>query len=49
MKSIILYKSFVFLEPKLSKATVKAIGEAMERIKKGGYLTESEARKRPGL
>ena len=36
-------------QPKLSTATIKAIEKARERIKKGNFLTESEARKRLGL
>ncbi len=35
--------------PKLSQETIKAIEEARERIKKGKFLTEAEARKRLGL
>jgi len=36
-------------EPELSKETVEAIEKARERIKKGKFLTEAEARKRLGL
>ena len=36
-------------EPKLSKETIKAIEKARERIKKGKFLTEAEAKKRLGL
>lgn len=36
-------------QPKLSKETIKAIEKARERIKKGDFLTEKEARKRLGL
>ena len=36
-------------EPELSKETIKAIESARERIKKGHFLTEEEARKRLGL
>lgn len=36
-------------EPKLSKETIEAIEKARERIKKGKFLTEAEARKRLGL
>ncbi len=36
-------------EPELSKETIKAIEKARERIKKGKFLTEAEAKKRLGL
>ena len=36
-------------EPKLSKETIEAIEKARDRIKKGKFLTEAEARKRLGL
>jgi len=36
-------------EPKLSQATIKAIEEARERIKRGEYYTEEEAHKLLGL
>ena len=36
-------------DPKLSKETMKAIEKARERIKKGKFLTEAEAKKRLGL
>jgi predicted transcriptional regulator len=36
-------------DPELSKETVKAIEKARERIKKGKFLTEAEAKKRLGL
>jgi len=36
-------------EPKLSKQTIQAIEKARERIKKGKFLNEAEARKRLGL
>lgn len=32
-------------EPKLSQKTIKEIKEARERIKKGNFYTESEAKK----
>ncbi|NCN39235.1 MAG: hypothetical protein GW780_04975 [Candidatus Aenigmarchaeota archaeon] len=37
------------IDPQLSKETVKAIEKARERVKKGKFLTESEAKKRLGL
>ena len=36
-------------EPELSIETIKAIEKARERIKKGRFLTEAEAKKRLGL
>jgi len=36
-------------EPELSQETIKAIEKARERIQKGKFLTEAEARKRLGL
>ncbi len=36
-------------EPELSKETIQAIEKARERIKRGKFLTEAEARKRLGL
>ncbi len=36
-------------KPELSQETIQAIEKARERIKKGKFLTEAEARKRLGL
>jgi len=36
-------------QPELSQETIKEIERARERIKKGRFLTESEAKKRLGL
>ena len=36
-------------KPELSQETIKAIEFARERIKKGHFLTEEEAKKRLGL
>ena len=36
-------------EPELSIETIKSIEKARERIKKGKFLTEAEAKKRLGL
>ncbi|MBN1502701.1 hypothetical protein JW930_04090 [Candidatus Woesearchaeota archaeon] len=36
-------------EPKLSQETIEAIEKARERIKKGNFLTEEEAKKRLGF
>ena len=50
-----LIKKLVFIaktsktEPELSKETIEAIEKARERIKKGKFLTEAEAKKRLGL
>jgi hypothetical protein len=35
--------------PELSRETVKSIEKARQRIKKGKFLTETEAKKRLGL
>jgi hypothetical protein len=36
-------------EPELSKEAIRAIEKARERIRKGKFVTEEEARKRLGL
>ena len=36
-------------QPELSQETIKSIEKARERLKKGRFLTETEARKRLGL
>lgn len=36
-------------EPELSKETINAIDKARERIIKGSFLTEAEAKKRLGI
>ena len=36
-------------QPELSRETIKSIEKARERIKKGKFLTESEAKRRLGL
>lgn len=36
-------------QPELSKETVEAIERARERIKRGRFVTEAEAKKRLGL
>ena len=36
-------------EPELSRETIEAIEKARARIKKGKFLTETEAKKRLGL
>ena len=49
IKKVIFIAKTSKTEPKLSKETVEAIEKARERIKKGKFLTETEARKRLGL
>lgn len=49
LKKILFIAKSCKTEPKLSKETVEAIEKARERIKKGHFLTEAEARKRLGL
>lgn len=36
-------------EPELSREAIEAIEKARERIRKGNFLTEAEAKKRLGL
>lgn len=47
-KVIFIVKTFA-KQPKLSVETIEAIEKARERIRKGKFITESEARKRLGL
>ena len=49
IKKVLFIAKNVEEEPKLSKETLKAIGEAREGMKKGNFLSEAEARKRLGL
>ncbi len=49
LKKLLFIAKTCKTEPKLSKETVEAIEKARERIKKGKFLTEAEARKRLGL
>jgi len=49
IKKVLFIVQSVKKQPKLSIETIKAIENARERIKKGNFLTESEARKRLGL
>lgn len=49
IKKIIFVAKNVKKQPKLSIETIKAIDEARERIKKGKFVTEIEAKKRLGL
>ncbi len=49
LKKVLFIAKTCKTQPKLSKETVEAIEKARERIKKGRFLTEAEARKRLGL
>jgi len=49
LKKLIYIVKKLKKEPELSKETIKAIESARERIKKGHFVTEEEARKRLGL
>ncbi len=49
IKKIVFIAKTCKTEPELSKETLEAIEKARERIKKGKFLTEKEARKRLGL
>ena len=49
LKKLIYIVKKIKKEPELSKETLIDIEAARERIKKGHFLTEEEARKRLGL
>ena len=49
LKKVLFIAKTCKTEPKLSKETVESIEKARERMKKGKFLTEAEARKRLGL
>jgi predicted transcriptional regulator len=49
LKKLVYIVKKIKKEPELSKETLKAIEAARERIKKGHFVTEEEARKRLGL
>jgi len=49
IKKIIYIAKNVKEDPELSKEAIEAIERARERIKRGKFLTEEEARKRLGL
>lgn len=49
LKKMIYIAKTCRTQPELSKETVEAIEKARKRIKKGNFLTESEAKKRLGL
>jgi hypothetical protein len=49
IKKIIYIAKTCKEQPELSQETIQAIEKARERIKKGKFLTEEEAKKRLGL
>ena len=49
LKKLIYIVKKIKKEPELSKETLKSIEAARERIKKGHFVTEEEAKKRLGL
>ena len=49
LKKVIFIAKNMEKNPKLSEETIRAIEKARTRIKKGKFLTETEARKRLGL
>jgi len=49
IKKVVFIAKSVETEPELSREAVEAIEKARERIKKGRFLTEAEAKKRLGL
>lgn len=49
IKKVIYIAKNCVKQPELSKETVEQIEKARERIKKGKFVTEEEAKKRLGL
>ena len=49
IKKVVYIAKNVKEEPELSKEAIEGIEKARERIKKGQFLTEEEARRRLGL
>lgn len=49
IQKIIYITKNIEKQPELSKETIKAIQKARERIKKGKFLTETQAKKRLGI
>ncbi len=49
IKKVIFIAKTCEKEPELSKETIKAIEKARERIRKGKFVTEEEAKKRLGF
>lgn len=49
IKKVVYIAKICKKRPELSKEAIEAIEKARERIKKGKFLTENEAKKRLGL
>jgi predicted transcriptional regulator len=49
IKKVIFVAKNCETEPELSQETIRAIDAARERMRKGKFLTEAQARKRLGL
>jgi predicted transcriptional regulator len=49
LKKVIFIAKNVKKDPELSKETIEAIEKARERIRKGKFVTEAEAKKRLGF
>ena len=49
IKKVVFIVKTCRTEPELSKETIEAIERARERMRKGKFLTEREAKKRLGL
>jgi predicted transcriptional regulator len=49
VRKLVLIARSVSTEPQLSREAVEAIEQARERVRKGRFVTEEEARKRLGL
>lgn len=49
IKKMIYIARNIEKQPEISRETIQAIQKARERIKKGKFLTEKEARKRLGI
>lgn len=49
IKKVVFIAKACKKQPELSKETIEAIEKARERIKKGKFVTEAEARKRLGF
>jgi len=49
IKKVVFIAKASAKQPELSKETINAIEKARQRIKKGHFLTEEEAKKRLGI
>ena len=49
LKKVMFIAKTTKTQPELSQETIKAIEAARERLKKGKFLTEAQAKKRLGL